>query len=297
MALMCSMSMVDSSSSAALSRNQAPIQARNASTSRATSSGLVVVQHVAAGPTTWRSTSAHDVQPLVELGLAVALAPPLADVGPVALDPQQRRARSAASTPASRRRWRAAGSIALVGRVAEDARGPAPSSVRAATSAAPARPPGRRAAAGWSCAGARHLVEAGVGAQLRRRLQLVEPLASASAPAAGFESRHAEAFEVDEPAHPLRPHAGVEHHHVAAHAVADQVDRRPRANRRRAVRRGRRGSRRTSSCRPAASRSRPKPRQSARSRRARRPARRRRTGTMRRRPSSHAASPAAAARG
>jgi hypothetical protein len=38
--------------------------------------------------------------------------------------------------------------------------------------------------------------------------------------------RHAEAFQVDHPAHPRRPHAGVNAGHVAAHAVAEQVDRR-----------------------------------------------------------------------
>ncbi len=44
-----------------------------------------------AGPTTWRCDVGDDVQPLVELGLGVAVAPPDADVGAVALDPEQRR--------------------------------------------------------------------------------------------------------------------------------------------------------------------------------------------------------------
>ncbi len=62
-----------------------------------------------------------------------------------------------------------------------------------------------------------------------------------------------------------RPHAGIEHRDVAAHAVAEQVDRR-RARRRTARRgraRGRRGTRGRSRCRPPASSLAPKPRQSS----------------------------------
>ncbi len=81
----------------------------------------------------------------------------------------------------------------------------------------------------------------------------------------GLRARHAEALEVDEAAHLLRPHARIEHRDVAAHAVAEQVDRRARARRtaRRGRSRGRPGIRERSRCRPAGVSLAPKPRQSS----------------------------------
>jgi hypothetical protein len=70
----------------------------------------------------------------------------------------------------------------------------------------------------------RHRVHAGVGAQRLRRLQVVQPLRQALGRLLRLGGRHAETFEVDQPAHALRAHAGIAHHHVAAHAVAQQVD-------------------------------------------------------------------------
>ena len=106
-------------------------------------------------------------------------------------------------------------------------------------------------AAGWSSSAAR---------PPRRGWRSCAASAAASARRATARSRfgacsrlrlrHAEAFEVDQPADARRAHAGVDHDDVAAHAVADQVDRLLAATGGRSARRGRPGSRGTSSCRP-----------------------------------------------
>src|SRR4051794_36661711 len=54
--------------------------------------GAVVMEHVPCGRDDVPSHVADDVEPLVEFGLAVAVAPPDADVGSVAFDPEHRRA-------------------------------------------------------------------------------------------------------------------------------------------------------------------------------------------------------------
>jgi hypothetical protein len=112
---------------------------------------------------------------------------------------------------------------ALVGRVAEDV----PLPVVAALGPVrrqPRRAIGRQARVVLHEA-LGHGIEAVVRAQLHRRAQFVEPLAVALGRVMGPAFRQAEAFQVDEAPHPLRAHAGIDHHHVAAHAVADEVDR------------------------------------------------------------------------
>ena len=66
---------------------------------------------------------------------------------------------------------------------------------------------------------------AGVGPQAGRRLQLVEPLQQALGCLLRLARRQAEAFEVDQAPHARGAHAGIAHRHIAAHAVAEQVDR------------------------------------------------------------------------
>ena len=233
MALMCSTSMVGlcSGSGGGLSQAPAgaPILARNAlDAAAATSSGWSWCSMWPAGATTWRSTSAHDVQALVELGLGVAVAPPDADVGAVALDPQHRRGDALPAFEPSSTLVRASGSSAC----GPGRRGRARPAVVA---------PRRRDQCGASQAarsarssGLVLLQPLGDAVEARRRRAAAAAVFSssshlrdsASAPAAGCDARHAEAFEVDEAAHALGPHAGIEHRDVAAHAVAEQVDRR-----------------------------------------------------------------------
>ena len=207
-----------------------------------------------------RRQSRHAVQAPVELLARVAAAPPALDVGIGALDPQQRRGDGSARWPGSRRRGRAPGWCACApGR-------PAPASARWASGRAQcarqpgglvgdqARVVGRSRAATSSTVGVARMSGCGwrssssQGARRSRRLP------------AG--RRQAEALQVDQTAHARRAHAGVAHHDIAAHAVAQQVDGLAWRQRRRAGRRGRPGSRGTSSCRCAGGSLRPKPRQS-----------------------------------
>ncbi|MCY1545580.1 hypothetical protein D9M68_815300 [compost metagenome] len=56
-------------------------------------------------------------------------------------------------------------------------------------------------------------------------LDLVHPLGVALGRLGRARGGQAKAFKVDQPADALRPHAAIHHDHVAAHAVADQIDR------------------------------------------------------------------------
>ena len=225
MALMCSTSMVGHSIRGAFARRRD--SDRNASSSCRDVLGLVVVQHVAGRSDDVALARRRPGQPLVELGLGVARAPPARGVGVVALDPQHRRGDPLPALEHFVDLVRAAGCMRLWAGSPSRMRSP-PSSLRVgATSAAPAR---RRASARSSGLVLRSRAatasRSGVGAQLRRRLQLVEPLARcASAPAAGCVRGMPKPSRLTRRRIALGPHAGVEHHDVAAHAVAEQVDR------------------------------------------------------------------------
>jgi hypothetical protein len=71
-----------------------------------------------------------------------------------------------------------------------------------------------------------HAVHAGKGAQRTRVAQVVEPARHAAGRFRSLGPRQAETFQVDQAADAGRLHAGVVHHDVAAHAVAQQVHRR-----------------------------------------------------------------------
>ena len=192
--------------------------------------GLVVVQHVAAGRQLRLRTQRHHRQPVRRTRCACSgLAPPLSNVGEVAFDPQQRRADQLPGLEVLVTRYSTgltrlcAGSPRMCQRPSSPRRDQCGAS-QAALSARQQRvvlhqPRG-------------HLVQAGVAAQRLRRASARPAIgAAASARPAGCVCGHAEAFEVDEPADALRAHAGVAHDHVAAHAVAEQVDRRSRGDR------------------------------------------------------------------
>ena len=66
----------------------------------------------------------------------------------------------------------------------------------------------------------------GIRRKALRRFQLVEPLRQALDRLLRLRCRQAEALEVDQLAHACRPHTGIAHDDIAAHAVAEQVERR-----------------------------------------------------------------------
>ena len=125
---------------------------------------------------------------------------------------------------------------------------------------------------GLRAAARRRRSSVGVGAQRLRRLQLVQPLnAIRFGACSGRERGMPKPSRLTRRRTRVGPHARVEHRDVAAHAVAEQVDRR-RARRRtarRAPARGRPGTRGRSRCRPPACRSRRSRASRARSRGAR----------------------------
>ena len=210
--------------------------------------GLVVVQHVPGRREHVALHLRHRGQARLELAARVAVAPPLLHVGAVALHPQHRRGDLLPAGPAPRRRGRAALTRLCAG-------SPRICHCRS-------RSWRDQCGASQSCLVLR---QQRVGlAQPRRHVgEAVVGLRAAPVPSArratgdsawrllGHGGRHAEAFQVDQPADALRPDAGVQHHHVAAHAVAEQIDAAPArpSSGGRAGCRGRRGSRAASSCR------------------------------------------------
>jgi hypothetical protein len=78
-----------------------------------------------------------------------------------------------------------------------------------------------------------HSLQIGVGLEHHlaagKGVQFVHPLRVAFGSQFGLGLRHAKAFHVDEFPHAVGTHPGVHHHHMATHAVAEQIDRRIRA--------------------------------------------------------------------
>ena len=162
-------------------------------------------------------------QPGLELGMAVAATPVLVEPGLGTLHPQQRRGdgRPGGDGVRSAVGHRVDALVRRVGQQVPAAIGPR----RRPMAGQPLRFVGRQPRV-VLLQPLGHLVLAGVGHQALRRLQLVQPGGQALGRLGGRQVGQAEAFQVDQPADALRAHAGIGHHHVAAHAVAEQVDRR-----------------------------------------------------------------------
>ena len=181
-----------------------------------------MVQHVPAGRQQAPLQVRHHRQAVFKVLPRVAVAPPALQVGLVAFHPQHRGADAA---PGGQHLVHPVGqgAHALVRRVAQDV----PAAVFTSLGPVGGQPvgTGRRQARVVLAQPCRHRGQAVVAAQALRGLQRVQPAPQVGRGRLGQALRQAEAFQVHQPADAFGPHAGIAHHHIAAHAVAQQVQR------------------------------------------------------------------------
>ena len=208
-----------------------------------------------------------DVQPLVELGLGVAVAPPDADVGAVALDPQHRRGDPLPALEPLVDAGRCSGLQPLVVRRRRGARARSPVPGRPPTSA-----PASQAARSARSSGLVFVQPRGDRVERRRRGAAASASSarratarSGSGACAGFERGMPKPSRLTRRRTRVGPHA----RRRASRRCRPCCGRAGRSARgrgrtaRRARARGRRGSRGRSRCRPAGVSLAPKPRQSS----------------------------------
>ena len=185
---------------------------------------LVVVQHVAGILDAADLAARHGLQTAVVFGQVEAVLPPLAQAVVAGFQGQHRRS-DGGVVRQHLVHAEQLGVDHLVRGIAQD--GPAPLRIGGGPFVGqPQGLVGIQAAVGLAQARG-HVLDAVVGLELdgagAQLLQLVQPLAHAGRGLLWARGRQPEAFQVHQAADACRPGARVQHGHVAAHAVADQV--------------------------------------------------------------------------